>query len=281
MEPVIAIIYDCDGTLAKDTTYFLLDQCGIDSEKFWVDVAKEVEKGWDPPLAYLEGILKLVREGVIADLTAYKLRDIGASVEMFPGLPEMFAELDQVLANQPQLKDAGIKLEHYLVSGGIGDLLRGLKVAPHMTEIFGCEFDFDPETGKAVTVKSSVSFTEKTKFIYAINKGITGERLRANPYSVNDVVPPEDRRIPFRNMIYVGDGPSDIPCFSMIIANGGDGIGVTEKTAKGYELAKGKRTTTGPYSPDYRPGSDMRRTLEAAILDKAYGVYLELQRAIK
>jgi len=176
---------------------------------------------------------------------------------------------------------AVIKLEHYLVSGGIGDLLRGLKVAPHMTEVFGCEFDFDPESGKAVTVKSSVSFTEKTKFIYAINKGITGERLRANPYSVNDVVPPEDRRIPFRNMIYVGDGPSDIPCFSMIIANGGDGIGVTEKIAKGYELAKGKRTTTGPYSPDYRSGSDMRKTLEAAILDKAYGIYLELQRATK
>ena len=281
MEPVIAIIYDCDGTLAKDTTYFLLDQYCIDSEKFWPDVAREVEKGWDPPLAYLEGILKLVREGVITDLTASRLKEIGASVEMFPGLPEMFEELDQVIVAQEQLKDAGIKLEHYLVSGGIGDLLRGLKVAPHMTEVFGCEFDFDPESGKAVTVKSSVSFTEKTKFIYAINKGITGEHLRANPYSVNDVVPPEDRRIPFRNMIYVGDGPSDIPCFSMIIANGGDGIGVTEKIAKGYELAKGKRTTTGPYSPDYRSGSDMRKTLEAAILDKAYGIYLELQRALK
>ena len=112
-----------------------------------------------------------------------------------------------------------------------------------MTEVFGCEFDFDLESGKAVTVKSSVSFTEKTKFIYAINKGIIGERLRANPYSVNDVVPPED--------------------------------------SKRYKLARGKRTTTGPYSPDYRPGSDMRKTLQVAILDKAYGVYLELQRATK
>jgi hypothetical protein len=147
LEPIIAIIYDCDGTLARDTTYFLLDHYGVDSDKFWVEVAKEVERGWDPPLAYLEGILKLVREGAIADLTAKKLREIGASVEMFPGLPEMFAELDQVLANQSQLKDAVIKLEHYLVSGGIGDLLRGLKVAPHMTEIFGCEFDFDLGSG--------------------------------------------------------------------------------------------------------------------------------------
>ncbi len=81
-----------------------LDQYGIDSDKLWVEVAKEVEKGWDPPLAYLEGILKLVREGVITDLTANKLRDIGAAVEMFPGLPEMFMELDQVLAINHSLR---------------------------------------------------------------------------------------------------------------------------------------------------------------------------------
>ncbi len=280
MEPVIAIIYDCDGTLARDTTFYLLDQYGIDSDKFWESVAEEVKRGWDPPLAYLEGILKLVREGVIADLTAKKLGEVGASVEMFPGLPEVFGQLEQVLDDQAQLQGTGIRLEHYLVSSGIGDLLRGLKVAPFMKDIFGCEFAYDPQSGKAGAIKSSVSFTEKTKFIYAINKGIAGARLRSHPYSVNDVVPQEARRIPFKNMIYIGDGPSDIPCFSMITANGGDGIGVTEKTRKGYELAKGRRTTTGPYSPDYRSGSDMRRALEAAILDKAYGIYLDLQRGV-
>jgi hypothetical protein len=82
-------------------------------------------------------------------------------------------------------------------------------------------------------------------------------------------------------MIYVGDGPSDIPCFSMITANGGDGVGVAEKPAKGYELAKGRRTTTGPYSPNYRHGSDMRRALEAAVLDKAWSIYLEFQRGVR
>ncbi len=280
MEPVIAIIYDCDGTLARDTTFFLLDQYGIDSDSFWASVAKEVEKGWDPPLAYLEGILKLVREGVITDLTAEKLRLTGAAVELFPGLVQMYPELDLVLAVHEQLAEAGIRLEHYLVSSGIGDLLRGLQVAPFMTDIFGCEFAYDPESGKAVAVKSSISFTEKTRFIYAINKGIEGKRVRSHPYAVNDVVAPEARRIPFKHMIYIGDGPSDIPCFSMITANGGDGIGVTEKIRKGYELAKGRRTTTGPYSPNYRAGSDMRRALEAAILDKAYGIYLDLQRGV-
>ena len=87
--------------------------------------------------------------------------------------------------------------------------------------------------------------------------------------------------IPLHNMIYIGDGPSDIPCFSMITAASGDGIGVAEKPTRGYELAKGKRTTTGPYSPDYRRGSDMRGALESAILDKAYGIQLELQRGFR
>jgi len=279
MEPVIAIIYDCDGTLARDTSYFLLESHGVDTERFWREVARQVEKGWDPPLAYLNRILSLVREdGPLAGLTREGLRERGAAVELFPGLPGMFPELDEMLAGESRLKDTGIRLEHYLVSSGIAELLRGLRVAPFMTDIFGCEFEFAPETGRPVTVKSSISFTEKTKFIYAINKGIPGERMRAHPYAVNDVVPEAKRRVPFRNMIYVGDGPSDIPCFSMITANGGDGIGVNERPRRGYELAKGRRTTTGPYSPDYRPGSDMRRALEAAILDKAYGISLDLRR---
>lgn len=164
------------------------------------------------------------------------------------------------------------------MSGGIAELIRGLKIARYMKEIFACEFEFDPDTGIPIAIKATVSFTEKTKFIYAINKNISGERLRSNPYSVNDVVAKEKRRIPLHNMIYVGDGPSDIPCFSMIIENDGDGVGVAEKPARGYELAKGKRTTTGPYSPDYRHGSDMRRALEAAIFDKGFGIYLDLQR---
>lgn len=278
MDAVIAIIYDCDGTLCKDTTDFLLQECGIPVDEFWSAVGQKVRRGWDPPLAYLTRILELVRDGPLNDLTKSRLQQIGHNVELFPGLPQMFKELNRVVARRAELRDIGLRLEHYIVSGGIGELIRGLKLARYMKDIFACEFQFDPDKGIPIAIKASVSFTEKTKFIYAVNKNIPGRRLRQNPYSVNKVVLKEKRRIPLHNMIYIGDGPSDIPCFSMIRENDGDGIGVAEKPAKGYELAKGKRTTTGPYSPNYRPGSDMRRALEAAILDKGYGIYLDLQR---
>jgi len=278
MEPVVAIIYDCDGTLCRDTTNFLLHEYAIDVDLFWRDVGKRVEQGWDPPLAYLTRILELVTEGPLRGLTKQRLREIGVKVPLFPGLPEMFKELNRLVARQPNLRDIGLRLEHYIVSCGIAELIRGLQIARNMKEIFGCEFDFDPETGIPIAIKASVSFTEKTKFIWAINKNISGNRLRRNPYAVNNVVAKEKRRIPPHNMIYIGDGPSDIPCFSMLTEYNGDGIGVAEKPAKGYELAKGKRTTTGPYSPDYRRGSDMRRALEAAIFDKAFGIYMDLQR---
>lgn len=278
MEPVIAIIYDCDDTLCRDTTDLLLEEYRVPVDQFWFYVGQQVRQGWDPPLAYLTRILELVREGPLRSLTKSKLREIGSQVKLFPGLPEMFRELNSIVRRQPKLKEIELQLEHYIVSGGIAELIRGLKVARYMKDIFGCEFHFDPDTGTPIAIKASVSFTEKTKFIYAINKNISGEHLRRDPYSVNDVVRKERRRIPLYNMIYVGDGPTDIPCFSMITENNGDGVGVAEKPARGYELAKGKRTTTGPYSPDYRRGSDMRRALEAAIFDKGYGIYLDLQR---
>lgn len=278
MEPIVAIIYDCDDTLCRDTTEFLLHEYGIDVDLFWQDIGKRIEQGWDPTLAYLTRIVELVEEGPLKGLTKQRLREIGAKVPLFPGLPEMFKELNRLVSRNARLKDIGLRLEHYIVSGGIAELIRGLQIARYMKDIFGCEFSFDSKTMIPIAVKSSVSFTEKTKFIWAINKNISGSLLRRKPYVVNNVISKEKRRIPLHNMIYIGDGPSDIPCFSMIADYGGDGIGVAEKPTKGYELAKGKRTTTGPYSPNYQRDSDMRRALEAAILDKAYGIYVDLQR---
>ena len=91
-------------------------------------------------------------------------------------------------------------------------MLRATPLQERATEIFGCEFAFNGDD-QAVSVKRAVTFTEKTKFIYAINKGISGAELRRNPFRVNDFMESEDRRVPFQHMIYVGDGPTDIPCF--------------------------------------------------------------------
>ena len=108
MEPVIAIIYDCDGTLAKDTTDFLLEEYGINVDEFWSHVGQQVKQGWDPPLAYLTRILELVRKGPLTGLTKSRLREIGSKIELFPGLPEMFSELKRIVARQPKLRDVGL-----------------------------------------------------------------------------------------------------------------------------------------------------------------------------
>ena len=152
------------------------------------------------------------------------------------------------------------------------------------TDVFACAFEYD-EKGRAIAVKRAVTFTEKTKFIFAINKGISGEELRRKPYRVNDAVSPDDRRVPFDRMIYIGDGLSDIPCFAMIKYYNGQAIGVMppEDTELGrpYELAQGQRLTVGPYTADYREGSDLFKMLWRIVDGIASSILLEREQRIR
>lgn len=285
---IIALIFDCDDTLCPDTISLLLKQYRVPHKNFWEGVTELVREGWDPPLAYMRRIIDLVKEGEMPDLTNTKLAEIGAMIEFFPGIPEFFQDLHNVVREQ-DFADAGVSLEFYIVTGGFETMIRGSTITPFMTDIFGCTFDEDPETHLVCYPKTVVTFTEKTKFIYAIQKGITGAELRRNPYHVNDMIREEERRIPFRNMIYIGDGPSDIPCFSIIQTFGGNGgtrtghaIGVYKRRVKrGYELARGRRITAGPYSCDYSTGSDLRRFIERSIVEIASEIVRLRSRAFR
>ena len=107
--------------------------------------------------------------------------------------------------------------------------------------------------------------------------------MRRDPYRINDSIPAEDVRIPFSRMIYIGDGPSDIPCLSPVVREGGVGIGVSAPFGtfkKGYELARGKRITVGPYTANYKRGSDMRKVLEETILRIGLSVDIERRKSI-
>ncbi|MFO7772966.1 MAG: hypothetical protein R6V59_03345 [Dehalococcoidia bacterium] len=149
-----------------------------------------------------------------------------------------------------------------------------------MQKILACEFDPDRDTGTSLAIKASVTLTEETRFVHAITKNISGRQLRRVPYAAH-VVPMQKRRIPFRNMVYTGTGLSDIPSFSPVAINGGDGVGVADKPVREYESAKGGRMTTGSHSANYQRGCDMKRALEVAVLDKAWGIHLDLQRAVR
>jgi len=267
---VIAIISDCDDTLCEDTTTFLIRKLGLDSEVFWRSVNRTVSKGWDPPLAYMRKIIRLTSRRQI-DLTNAKLRRLGANLKFFPGVTKMFDELHSMVQDE---FNSEILLEFYVITCGFEEVIKGSQIAPYLKGVFGCTFDVYPKTGKLRFPKSIVTFTEKTKFIFAINKGISGETLRKRPYEVNSASKEDERPVPFCNMIYIGDGPSDIPCFSLVMKNGGHGIGVFRKGAvkKGYQLAKGKRLTVGPYPCDYRRGKSLRTVLEQIIKEVGLGI---------
>lgn len=280
-EPIVAVIFDCDDTLGADTISFMLQQYGIDPQGFWDEIGSMVKDGWDPPQAYMSRILEYVQDGKIKSLNRRDLRKIGKKLPLFPGVPRLFGELRKFISKNQQLKNAHIYLEFYIISGGLEEVIRGSKLAKDMNGIFGCNFLYSPKTGPAVAIKSLVSFTEKTKFVFAINKGISEDELRIDPYRVNDSVSETERRVPFKNMIYVGDGPSDIPCLSMITYFDGKGIGASPPTKtfrKGYELARGKRITVGPYTADYRRGTDMRKALEEIILTAGLDIVFEMRK---
>lgn len=264
-QDVIAIICDCDGTLCPDTSDRLVRELGLDSEDFWKrQVGGLVEDGWDPPLAYLNRLLVACRESEAGGLTLELLGNVGAGVEFYPGALDFVPRLRSLLSANADYVDANVTVEWFIVSSGIEAVLQATPLSGAASEIFGCAFHYD-ETGRAVAVKRAVTFTEKTKFVYAINKGISGAELRRNPYRVNDAMAASDRRIPFENMVYVGDGPSDIPCFSMIRNLGGKAIGVIPPEdsdfRRPYELAEGQRLTVGPYTADYRDSADLFRMM--------------------
>ena len=265
-ESVIALVFDFDGTLGPDTISSLVSSHGNDVKEFWTYVDELVEAGWDPPLAYTHLLLTYQREGKV-DLSQKNLRAIGKKLSLFPGLPKAFIELREFIQKAPELKGVRICVEFYIISGGIEEIILGSSIARHMNGIFGCNFSYDEKV--ATGIKSVISFTEKTRFLYGINKGVGAQELRSNPYKINDALSQDDRRVPFSQMLYIGDGPSDIPCLSAIIQHGGTGIGVSSPTTsfkKGYELARGKRITVGPYTANYKKDSDMRKVLEETML---------------
>ena len=283
-EPVIAMIFDFDDTLAPDSiSHLLRRELRFTDEQvkaFWDETTALVTDGWDPPIAYLSQLLDLVRHRRLS-LTKAKLRSIGAELKPFDGLPELFPQLRDMVNRKKEFVDAGVRFQFYVISGGLEEVIRGNPIRDEMAGIFGCTFRHDKETDEPTEIRSAISFTEKTRFLFGIHKGFSERELRATPYVVNDAMKnerPTDRPIPLDQMIYLGDGPSDIPCFSVVKEGEGNAIGIRKprgdegKISKGFEMARGERTTQGPYKADYRPGTDMREAIEDSILDIAYKI---------
>lgn len=254
----IAIICDCDNTLMPDLPSLLLKDNGMEPQHFWDRIDVLVKGGWDPPIAWMTELIKLIQDEKIKQNTNEKLAEFAASVETYPGAPTFINELNSTVG-----KELGISIEGYVVSSGIESMMKGSKIANSFTDIFGGRlYEND---GIIAGIKSSITFTEKTKFIFAINKGIASQ-IREKPYDVNNFIAENERRIPFENMIYLGDGPSDIPCFSMIEKLGGTSIAIDSKDewSKNWEYELRSRKMDS-FKPDYSENGELRKKLESII----------------
>lgn len=271
---MIAIVCDCDDTLAPDTTRYLLAQNGIDLETFWSDHNVLVRNGWDPPIAWMTEIISMMHSGKITQDTNQALEKLGSTIVPNKGLMEFIPYIRSIVAGIKAFENANISLEFYIISSGFEAIIRGTPFAHYFEGIFGGTFAEDPQTKKITLIKSCITFTEKTKFLYAINKGIKGAALRENPFLVNKKIAREARRVPFANMIYIGDSSNDVPCFSAVKQNGGQCVGVagdpTFRTS--HELARDRRMTVGPYKGNYEIGGDLCSAIEACVKSIGYSI---------
>lgn len=210
---IIALSFDFDDTLTNDSTTLLLQKHGIDTNKFWKEeVEKRVEKEWDPTLAYLDLILSYVGEGKSLGLLSNReLREFGSKLKIYPGIPKLFKDLQNICSKHEEFSNP--KMEYYIISGGLEEIILGCRIAKLFNGIWGCRFH--EKNGCIYKIKNVISFTEKTKFLFAINKGLHKD-IRKKPYIVNNEKKQEERRVPFKNIIYVGDGLTDVPCFSLV-----------------------------------------------------------------
>ncbi|MEZ5301065.1 MAG: haloacid dehalogenase-like hydrolase [Verrucomicrobiales bacterium] len=261
---IIGIVYDYDQTLSPKYMQdeVLFPRFGINPDSFWKRCRELVDdQGFDGELAYLKALLDYLS----LDRPSNKeLEELGKDLHFYKGLPEMFTEINKVLT--PAHEAVGIKIEHYIVSSGMKALIDGCALKPFFKAIFGCEFAED-ENGRISFPKRVISHTQKTQYLFRISKG-----LLAPDQDVNDHMPPEQRPIPFPNMIYLGDGPTDVPCFTVMRQYGGYCIAVynpddesRRSFRKCYQLTAHANRVRHIAPSDYRPGSHLRLLLEEMV----------------
>jgi hypothetical protein len=289
LQNVIAIVWDFDKTLSPAYMQSpLFEAYGVDEARFWDEVRALPEYylkagvKLQEDTCYLGHLLSYVRHGRMPGLSNAKLREVGGGIPLYEGLPEFFERL-QMLMEAKAFRDGDLRLEHYIVSTGLEEMVRGSKVAAYVDDVWASVFieepaapGFDPNVapqgGEISQIAGFLDNTTKTRALFEINKGVN-----VNPdISVNDTIPEEERRVPFRNMIYVADGPSDIPSFSVVKEHGGATFAVYDPHSDGHydraaSLHESKRVDMfGPAS--YLEGSETDKWLRRQVRRIAEGI---------
>ena len=271
-KPIIAFLYDFDKTLCTTDMedYAFIPSLGMTPREFWA-----LANGFghanrmDGILAYM---YTMIQESEKRDLpfTRESLREMGRDIVLFPGVEGWFRRINAFGEEQ------GVQVEHYVISSGLREIIEGSAISGEFKEIYASEFYYDGE-GRPVWPKLTVNFTAKTQFVYRINKGVLDV---SDDKTLNDSMPDDSKRVPFTNMIYIGDGLSDVPCMKMMRAYGGQAIAVYQESNRvGVEdlLAKGRVDFIFP--ADYSEGTDLDLTAKNIIRKMAITDWLGEENA--
>jgi len=256
--PIVAFLYDFDKTLCTTDmqNYSFIPSLGMTPGEFW-----PVANGFgsanrmDGILAYMYTMIReSERKGV--PFTRQDLVEKGENIVLFPGVEDWFRRINEFGDRQ------GVQVEHYIISSGLKEIIEGCPISREFKEIYASEFYYD-ESGKPVWPKLAVNFTAKTQFVYRINKGVLDV---SDDKTLNDSMPDDSKRVPFTNMIYFGDGLSDVPCMKMMRAYGGQAVAVYQDSNRmGVEELLAKGRVDFIFKADYSEGSALDLTVKNII----------------
>jgi phosphoserine phosphatase len=267
----IALVYDFDGTLSPQPMqeYTVLPKIGVAPAEFWAMVNREArETESDPMLVYMRHIIEAL-ERVKVDVKREDFAAMARRIEYFPGVATWFGRIDAYVRKRSR---GQVKVLHYLISAGQKEILDGVSIRRHFKRIYASEYHFNHH-GVATFPKLLVTDTMKTQFLFRINKGI-----EAVTESINEHMPEDERPIPFQNIVYVGDGMTDVPSMALTKKNGGHTVAVFDPEGDKGRATCVKLLDAGRVDfvaeADFRAGSRLTRRvqllIDAIVADVAY-----------
>lgn len=301
---IITLIWDFDKTLIPGYMQDpIFEEYKVDAKEFWAEVSslKELYKKQGITInndtSYLNHFITCTKQGIFTGLSNAKLNELGAKINFYEGMPEIFEKLKNFIHSNEKYQKYNITVENYIVSTGLTEMIKGSKVNSYVDGIWGCEFIEKPilsslniklykqaeELNQEISqVAFTIDNTTKTRAIFEINKGVN---KFPDQIDVNSTIPDECRRVPIKNMIYIADGPSDVPSFSVVKQNGGKTYAVYPKSdMKAFRQVDALRNDNrvDMYgAADYTENSHTYMWLLTQIDEIASRIYLEKENAIK
>ena len=257
-KPIVAIMYDFDKTLSTTDmqNYSFIPNLGMTPEEFWGQTGDfSAKEGVERILSYMYMMIKKAKERGIK-MTREYLAECGKKIQFFPGVSTWFKRINDYGASK------GVVVEHYLVSSGTIEIVRGCSIFNEFTKAYGCEYHY--ENDEPVWPKLAINYTQKTQFFFRIAKGAVDV---TNDNAVNEKN--TNLRIPYRNIVYMGDGMTDIACMTLVKKNGGHSIAVyPEKESEKVKQIYRDGRCSFYCQADYSAGSNMEKMIKL-IIDNA------------